>query len=419
MSGQATPRRPGARRKHWVLAVALLVLAVGIGGETLARLLLVAPASADGCPNPIAPGWCRPSGAVFQPHPILRWEYRPRVTERVVMVGHPDGGFLFHTNSRGLRQDTEVIVPKPPGVFRILVLGDEQTAGYVHNAETYPAQLEARLRERGMTGVEVVNGAVAIYEAPWYPLWYAVHGRELQPDLVIVGLCLGNDLANLTPPTEPLEDPDGTLRLAPTAQLRYQARLARDWLRDHSLFWRGLGDGSLLAAVQHPGPPLVRRAATTPAPLRECWGCWTQHFGQQPWTSPERVTRTRAGLEAILARLERQVSRDGARLVVLPIPTKAMVEPDDERQAIDAVIQFMGLSEEAVRSYDQPLAITLAAAADLGLPVINPLAALQATAASARLFYQRDWHLTPAGHHALAEALTAALLDPALVPRQP
>jgi hypothetical protein len=78
-----------------------------------------------------------------------------------------------------------VIVPKPPGVYRIVCIGASTTAEGYTNKMTYPNLLEARLRKQfGEDRIEVVNcGVIGIHsagEVKRIPDYLA-----LQPDLII------------------------------------------------------------------------------------------------------------------------------------------------------------------------------------------------------------------------------------------
>ena len=95
------------------------------------------------------------------------------------------------TNSRGLRDD-EVQVPKPRGVFRILLLGDSMTAGLeVAKQETFEAVCEARLGGYGR--VEVVNAGVRGYNVDNILGFLQDEGLSYHPD-VVVYLFVDNDL---------------------------------------------------------------------------------------------------------------------------------------------------------------------------------------------------------------------------------
>jgi hypothetical protein len=76
-----------------------------------------------------------------------------------VTVTDPDLGTEvdWRTNSLGLR-GPEVEVPKPPGTFRILCLGDESTlAPETNQNETFSAQLKELLPAASSANIEVIN----------------------------------------------------------------------------------------------------------------------------------------------------------------------------------------------------------------------------------------------------------------------
>src|SRR5207344_2701442 len=80
------------------------------------------------------------------------------------------------------------VTAKRPGELRILALGDSFTYGYgVQDAETYPAVLEALLRERGHD-VSVLNAGVPGYSTDQSYAYFLGAGLDLEPDVVIVGI---------------------------------------------------------------------------------------------------------------------------------------------------------------------------------------------------------------------------------------
>ena len=108
-----------------------------------------------------------------------------------------DGCVTLTINSLGFR-DEEFPVQKPRGEFRILALGDSFTYGWgVANGDDWPQQLE-RLLAHTRGSCEVVNAGFATGAATpdGYDRWLASDGMQLQPDLVVVGLCL-NDMGEV------------------------------------------------------------------------------------------------------------------------------------------------------------------------------------------------------------------------------
>ena len=163
--------RHGGRRA--LFAVATLV-AVLLGTEAALRLA----------------GW--PSSRVSQgPEGFTHAQVYWVEPANQALVPHPHketgGSFRVSTDANGLRAPVHA-EQKPDGVYRILALGCSTTFGWgVEDAETYPARLEAHLREAGHAKVEVVNGGQPGYtsfQGLW--LWDKVLARY-QPDLVLFG----------------------------------------------------------------------------------------------------------------------------------------------------------------------------------------------------------------------------------------
>jgi len=92
----------------------------------------------------------------------------------------------YRVNSLGLR-DREFSSDKPPGVFRILMLGDSFTEGYgVEQAETFSKVLERSLNG-GVTGpYQVINAGCASYSPVLEYLLLRHRALAWDPDLVIL-----------------------------------------------------------------------------------------------------------------------------------------------------------------------------------------------------------------------------------------
>lgn len=94
-------------------------------------------------------------------------------------------------NSRGFR-DAEYVVPKPPGVRRIVVLGDSITFGYdLALEDTFPERLEARFAAEGRP-IEVCNLGVTGYDTLQETRMLERVGMALEPDLILVGHCFND-----------------------------------------------------------------------------------------------------------------------------------------------------------------------------------------------------------------------------------
>src|SRR5919198_475033 len=154
---------------------------------------------------------------------------------------HPAGasvvlqGVTLRFNSLGMRDD-EPRIPKPPGTFRVLCLGDSVTLGpAVPQGQIYPARLRGLLGP----GVDVVAAAVAGWNTVAEERFLARHIETLQPDLVVL-LYVTND----NEPTEPFR----RLRRPAT---RWSTRLYRALVTRSRLFeWAAFVAARAPAGVQ-------------------------------------------------------------------------------------------------------------------------------------------------------------------------
>jgi len=114
-----------------------------------------------------------------------------------VRIDKHEFAYTLRTNHLGLR-NAEVPLGKPAGARRLLLLGDEQTAGVGVDAEqTFAARLDARL-----AGIEVINAGRPHADPLQQARIFHHVGVRYGPDAVL--LCVaGDDLGNM--PWEPIE----------------------------------------------------------------------------------------------------------------------------------------------------------------------------------------------------------------------
>ena len=102
-------------------------------------------------------------------------------------------GHRAKDNRFGFRE-REFQTPKPPGVYRVMVLGDSFTWGYgLALEERYTAIAEARLNQASAGR----RFEVLAFANPGYPTirqrdLLDEHKREVDPDLIVVGFCLND-----------------------------------------------------------------------------------------------------------------------------------------------------------------------------------------------------------------------------------
>jgi lysophospholipase L1-like esterase len=131
------------------------------------------------------------------PRRVVGAPFGLRINEPHARYRHssPDVDVEFRINGRGLRDDREFPYEKPPGVARIVSLGDSFTAGYeVEGDQTFSSVLERSLRARGVA-VEVLNAGVSGYSTAEEALYLERELYRYSPDLVLVSY-YGNDLVD-------------------------------------------------------------------------------------------------------------------------------------------------------------------------------------------------------------------------------
>jgi hypothetical protein len=99
-------------------------------------------------------------------------------------------------NALGFRRREETNERRPPGILRVLMLGDSFVAGHrLGQEQTVGYRLESWLRRHGHPGCEVLITAI---EEPAIGLDYLqTRGVQFEPQVVLLGITLGNDLAQV------------------------------------------------------------------------------------------------------------------------------------------------------------------------------------------------------------------------------
>ena len=106
--------------------------------------------------------------------------------EATVSVTYNSGGW----------HDIEHSVVKPDGVFRILVLGDSFMEAYsVELQDAFHSRIEELARTAGRE-TEVINLGVASYGTLQEYMVFRDIGRLYEPDLVLLGFFVTNDVMN-------------------------------------------------------------------------------------------------------------------------------------------------------------------------------------------------------------------------------
>ncbi|MDQ3803758.1 MAG: GDSL-type esterase/lipase family protein [Acidobacteriota bacterium] len=306
---------------------------------------------------------------------------------------------------QGTRDDA-VAVPKPPGTFRVLVLGDSLAYGASLAPEkTFPNRLESLLRERAGPPAEVVNAAVSGY-GPYNELhYYLTRGREFGADVVVVAFCM-NDVVN---PRLHWGD-------APGVEIPDEAVPNLDYDRRHVLpKIRQMNEGAGRAAGDG-GPPLLKHsrlyAALEPA-LKRLFAR-PRDFGEGRRVPTYITGEDTISIEVLLdesspewlwltslyTRLRDAVRADGATLVVALFPLAYQL---DEGYPFLPQRRLAAFCERnSIISLDLLPAFRRRAKGDIFLLDNSG--------------YHDVWHLTEEGHRASAEALLRLMQEKGLLP---
>ncbi|HET7746310.1 MAG TPA: GDSL-type esterase/lipase family protein [Vicinamibacteria bacterium] len=169
-----------------ILALAAVALPLAVA-EAVCRWQYdrIAPQAGRMAVQALLGGW--PAATVRQPHPYLLYVNTPSLAR---------GGIQQH-NALGFRGPEVSPTPKP-GVLRVLALGGSTTYGAAvdHPSQSWPLQLEARLRQSLTRPVEVINGGLAGAMTPELLAHWVFRNRYLRPHVVVIHVG-GNDAATI------------------------------------------------------------------------------------------------------------------------------------------------------------------------------------------------------------------------------
>ena len=367
----------GPSRSAPIAAVAALVLGSAITalllGEAAVRLLGLGPL-------PLT---------IYRPHPTRMFALAPGRDIRFI-----DEEFSTRVwiGPDGLRGSPDAAAGRA-GRPRVLALGDSFTFGYgVQAEEAWPARLQEELRRRGMTRAEVINAGIPAY-APDQELDLL---RELlprwRPDLVILALYVGNDVAEVTlhrsaPPL--FVSAEGALIDDPTESDRHPGAI-RAWLGRHS---------RLAAFLRVRVHRLVIALGLRPAPRLYHADYFRDALGYTP--AYDRAWRL---LEQILRAMDRETRARGGLFVLAVIPMDAQVSEKYWRPYLSLGFRFDRAILRDARPQDRLRAFATAE----GIPMVDLLPAFR-TRVGETLHFRKNPHWNASGHLLAARELAREL----------
>jgi hypothetical protein len=320
----------------------------------------------------------------------------------------------FVLNSRGLR--THEYSDERTDGLRVVALGDSFTWGEVPFADTWPVRLQSELRKTmNRQDVEVISLALPGIGPKFYLRMWELEGRKLRPDLVVLGLFVGNDLTDHS-------------KLRPKTS-------EHGWLVEHSLAVRavrnlvrvtrsGAGtDGGEsgkqdvpLASAGRVGYELPGYAASFD-PMQEVFK--ETEFMRIEWermaicleSNRPLVWELLRNVGTLLKELDRSVKDSGAELVVFLIPDEFQV--DDELST-----RLLHANETDPIEYirNMPQKILMKYLGENGIHHIDGLPEFRSRSAAEKLYRPRNTHWNAAGNQLAAEMIVDYLQTSNLLP---
>ncbi|MFN8632273.1 MAG: SGNH/GDSL hydrolase family protein [Chloroflexota bacterium] len=314
-------------------------------------------------------------------------------------------------NALGLR-GPERPLAKPPGVQRIVLLGDSFTeAVQVAEQDSTVSRLEASLNARGTGRYEVLNAGVGGWGTGQELVYLREEGYKLQPDLVVVLLYLGNDIFDNSyalqgSPKNPHEPyftfrPDGSFE-----PIEFRTRKPEDVnpvvgaLRGGSLLWNVFETGVLEKLDQGEDDDELRANRFN-----------LNKMIVHAVKSSERQDDAWKTTLTLLQRVRQLGEEKGFKTAVVVAPAAFQVYDTDW----DALLRDNKL-KAADWSQDLPNQVLAANAGTIGAPMLDLLPSLRAAVPNAStMYYPYDKHWTTVGHAIAAREIERFLLEQSLV----
>lgn len=314
---------------------------------------------------------------IFEADPTRCYRLRPGLAFR---HRTPEFDVTLYTNDEGMRTgpDRAPVGEKRPGVFRVLFLGTSYAFGWGSEYEqSYAALVGAGLARTGRE-VEVVNLGTPAQAAGPQLCWLRERGRRLRPDLVVHTVFADPGVVGTSCEADrSCQVEDGYLVRAggvPSAVGEVGKRSALAFYGWY-IYRRYLASGSRREPAGDPPPdgltPPSERSDLLPA----------RYLG--------------------FVRSVRESVGEPIDVVFVLIPPSFAVHPKDA-----ARWGPIGARGEGFRSRARAAASALDAA---GIRFVDATPALERAAASGRMFYWLDTHLTPAGNRVVADLVLSRL----------
>jgi hypothetical protein len=325
--------------------------------------------------------------------------------------------FNYWNNALGLN-DVEFAIPKPPGRFRILALGDSFTFGLVPYPYAVMTLLEARLRDRCPgTDLEVLNFGIGGTQVRDYRILAALALERYEPEFVLVNFYAGNDAPNV-------------FRLVHEPRReRSVLEVSRLWMfgRNTLRLWRGVDDlGAGRSPSTRPAGGVVPRGGEPVDPARHVSerdpALTGPIFTDDAWVAiqaeemrrfyrpadPAVVDRAWEPILGDLETIRAEVGRRGRRVALTVYPSALQVIPAELTGLVAELRRRPRYAMLSVDALDPALPNRQLARycqrAALSCLDLTPVFVDASHASADALYKQRDAHWTIRGNRIAAEA---------------
>jgi hypothetical protein len=337
----------------------------------------------------------RPAPSVHRFDPELGWSKRPGV---VGTKKTKEFRVTYEINALGLRDDPADSPAKPPGVFRVLCLGDSFVLGTTVERRDLFCDLLENLWQAQGRNVEVINAGTEGWSTDQEARWFQLHGAAFEPDLVLL-FPYENDL---------YWNGQQNYNRYPKPRFMASGTLERRELSDpgERSCWERTGIATLLKGFRRADAPPTFEAGGG----HELFAEWAAWFDPSPPFMVEATGRTGGAMKA----LKNACARAGARFLVAPIPNKAAVDAA-------ALATMQAQIPEGSGTWDpgRPVDTFLALAHSLDIATLDARNALRSASENGeRLYYVQDWHFNPAGNRVFAGFLNDSLIERGLFPAE-
>ena len=327
-------------------------------------------------------------GGFYMPDPPGPYRLSPGYRGRI--YNRAEYSNEIRINEAGLRGSE--IGPPSEEILRVLIVGDSFVFGVgVEDSETFTALLPKNLARMGFAA-EGLNAGIPAFGVPDAESWFRRHGADLDPDMVVLAIFLGNDLVDASPDREEILLVDGLL-----VPSQSSGGLKAWFHRRSHLFV------AIKSLLEQPGfQPLRARLGLgepwTTRALREELGVYKQSAEQDLRAAIDATDEALGGFVDLSEEL-------GFNLVAVLIPSEIQLEPERWQTSLAS----LGLDpadydpSTPTRIFQELLDRHEIPTLDLGPPFVSGLSRGE------ELYFRLDRHWTRAGHALAADELARFL----------